>query len=77
MMQEKILGEIDRKLDIIVRLLAARSAEGSSGTDSIIKLGALGLDRKLIAEIVGTTPGVVSTRLSEAKKKGKRCGKTA
>lgn len=71
-MEEEILAKIDRKLDAVVRLLASKSIEGkSSKTEAIIALGALGLDPKLIAEIVDTTLPTVSARLSEAKRKSK------
>lgn len=70
-MAEDILKRIDTKLDTIVRLLASRSIEGKGKTEAILTLGALGIDTNLIAEIVGTTPGTVSVRLSEVRKKSK------
>lgn len=73
-MTEEILERIDTKLDIIIRLLAGKYIEGKGKTESILALSALGLDTNLIAEIVGTTPGTVSTRLSEVKKKGESRG---
>ena len=74
-MSEKVLQDISDKLDIIVRLIASKSIEEKSKTDSIVTLGTMGLDGKLIAEVVGTTTRTVSTRLSEAKKKAKARGK--
>ena len=69
-MSDEILKEMSNKLDILIKLIASETIEGDeSKTDSILKLGTLGLDRNLIAEIVGTTTGTVSTRLAEAKKK--------
>jgi DNA-directed RNA polymerase specialized sigma24 family protein len=71
-MEEEILARIDRKLDAVVRLLASRRIEGlKSKTEAITALGALGLDANLISEIVDTTPGTVSARLSEVRRKGK------
>lgn len=70
-MEEEILKRIETKLDIVVRLLATKAIEGKSKTEAILALGASGLETKPIAEIVGTTPATVSTRLSEAKKKSK------
>lgn len=70
-MAEEILERIDTKLDIIIRLLGSKAIEGKGKTEAILTLGALGLDTNLIAEIVGTTPGAVSVRLSEARKKSK------
>ncbi len=74
-MEEEILIRMDRKLDAIVRLLAGTHIEGKSKTEAINILGVLGLDPNLIAEMVGTTPGTVHTRLSEARKKGATAGK--
>ena len=76
-MAEEILERIDTKLDTIIRLLASRSIEGKGKTEAILTLGALGLDMNLIAEIVGTTPGTVGVRLSEARKKSKSQGEKA
>ena len=74
-MPEQILTRIDEKLDLIVRLLGAKAIEGKSQTESIDRLGSLGLDRNVISQIVGTTPGTVSVRLSQAKRKSKSGGK--
>lgn len=66
----EMLRRIDVKLEALVRLEALRTIERSkSKTESILALGRVGLDRNLIADLVGTTPAIVSTRLSEAKKK--------
>ena len=70
-MPAKMLESVDNKLSVIIRLLASKSVEGKKKTDSILALGAMGLDRNTIAEIVDTSPKIVSTRLSEAKKKTK------
>jgi hypothetical protein len=60
-----------KKLDILVKLLARKSIEGKTQTDSILELGDLGLDRRLISEIVGASVETVRVRLSEAKRKRK------
>jgi len=70
-MTKEILERIDTKLDIMIRLLASRAVEGRSKTEAILVLGVSGLETDLIAEIVGTTPGTVRARLSEAKRKVK------
>ena len=71
-MEEQFLTSIDKKLDAIVRLLANRTIEGAKNkTEAIVKLGGLGLDPNLIAEIVDTTTPTVSARLSEVRRKGK------
>lgn len=70
-MEEEILKSIDTKLAAIIRLLASGSIQGKKKTEAIITLGSLGLDAALIAELVGTTPATVFTRLSEIKRKSK------
>jgi len=68
-MSEKTLEEISKKLDQLILLSAVNAVKGMKQTPAIVMLGAIGLDRNLIAQVVGTTPGTVSVRLSEAKKK--------
>lgn len=70
-MSEKNLEKIEERLDVIIRLLASKSVEGKSQTESISELEAMGLERNLISEITGASLKVISVRLSEAKKKGK------
>lgn len=69
-MEEEILWSIDKKLDTVVKLLAGNCIQGKNKTDAIITLGDLGVDTDIIAQIVKTTPGTVSARLSEHRKKG-------
>jgi DNA-directed RNA polymerase specialized sigma24 family protein len=66
---DDVLNEINQKLDQLVGLVAANAAKGMKPTEAILLLAAAGLDRNLIAQIVGTTPGTVSVRLSEARAK--------
>lgn len=68
-MSEEGLRNITKKIDQLVALTAANAVKGMKPTEAILVLGALGLDRNLIAEIAGTTPATVSVRLSEAKSK--------
>lgn len=79
-MTEAAISRIEEKLDSIVRLLASIFAESTgledkSKYDKIQKLSGLGLDRILIAEILGTTPGTVSVALSQAKNRKKKKAK--
>ena len=60
---------VEKKLDVIIKLLAANLCQDKTQTDSILYLNKLGLDRNTIAKIVDTKPSTVSVRLSEAKKK--------
>jgi hypothetical protein len=63
------IATLERKIDLLIRLLGARCVEGKTTTDAIRMLGRLGLDRPEIATICDTTPNTVSVRLSEARKK--------
>lgn len=67
-MEEETLKSIDKKLNTIIHLLAGNAIQGKNKTEAIITLSALGVDVDTIAEIVDTSPKVVRTRLSEAKK---------
>jgi len=66
-MVDQNLEEIEKKLDIIIKLLSLPLIEGKTKTDSIVFLAKLGFDRNIISNIVGVSPAVVSTRLSESK----------
>ena len=70
-MSEEILASIEKKVDSIMRLLAHNFITDKNITESIVELRDLGLDRKIISEIVGVPPKNVSVRLSEAKRKKK------
>ncbi len=68
----KGIEEIVTKLDSVIRLLALdiimrMDAESCTKTDQIARLGAAGIDRNTIADIVGTTPETVSVTLSQLK----------
>ena len=73
-MEEEKVGRIENQLEIIIKLLASKLLLGKSKTEAIKTLGGVGLDRVTISKIVGVKPDVVSTRLSEAKKKAKLKG---
>lgn len=66
-MSDDILSEISAKLDHLVSLSAMNAVKGLKPNEAIVILGEIGIDRNLIARIVGTTPATVSVRLSEAK----------
>jgi CRP-like cAMP-binding protein len=70
------LEELSAKVDALIQVVAITSRrekilKGKTKTDQIVILSDLGLSRKLIALIVGTTPGAVRARLSELKAKKK------
>lgn len=71
---DRALGEIDRKLDILIRLVATRVGEGLGLAERAPLLSRVGLDRNAIAAVCNSTPGAVSVRLAEAKRKPRRPG---
>lgn len=75
MPSDEILERIEAKLDLIVRLEAMRSAMGLKQTQAILLLADAGFDRRLIAELLHTTPNTVSVTLSTSKSKRKGKGK--
>jgi hypothetical protein len=65
------LEEINRKLGILLRLLAYQTVESMTLSEGAPLLRRLGLNSGEIAEIYESTPNAVSVRLAEAKKKKK------
>lgn len=71
------LGELSAKVEALIQVVAITSRKetvlkGKTKTDQIKTLSDLGLPRKIVALIVGTTPETVSVRLSEMKSEGKK-----
>ena len=61
------------KLDTVIKLLGHQVAASHETLETkAVVLNTLGLQPADIAVICGTTPGTISVRLAEAKKKGKR-----
>jgi len=60
----------------MIKLLATNLIQGKTQSESIVLLGQMGLDRNMIAEVVGASPATVSVRLSEAKSNKKGTKKT-
>ena len=72
----KAIERLDDSLRVIANclgllVLATSELKDGTATQKIPFLSRLGYDRNAIADMVGTTPETVSTRLSEAKKKSK------
>ncbi len=63
--------EILRKLDAMVRLSALQMTKDMKTVEKIRLLARAGLDRRMIAELAGTTPDAVSVRISEFKRESK------
>lgn len=71
--EQQELGELSNRLDTIIRLLSYLVATKHDTLEKqALVLNSLGLMPAEIARICGTTPGTVSVRLAEAKKRGKR-----
>jgi DNA-binding NarL/FixJ family response regulator len=68
---DKLLQSIDAKLGQILKLSALQMASGMKQAPAIQILNAAGLERKVIAEILNTTPNTVSVTLAKAKAKAK------
>lgn len=74
------LEELSAKVDALIQVVAITSRrekilKGKTKTDQIVTLSDLGLSRKLIALIVGTTPEAISVRLSQLKAEKKKAEK--
>ena len=71
-MSQDALQRIEAKLDSVIGLLASLVVDSSEleGTyEKIHKLGDLGLERKLIANILGTTQKTVRAALTPSQRK--------
>lgn len=75
-MEEEILKSIDRKLEALIKLIGGNFVQGKNKTEAIITLSSLGMDSSMIADIVGTTPATVASRLWEQKQKSGATTKT-
>lgn len=76
----ELLEKLSAKVEALIQVVAVTSRKetvlkGKTKTDQIKTLSDLGLPRKIVALIVGTTPETISVRLSEMKRKGKKTKK--
>lgn len=58
--------ELNERLRLLSRLLAMGLTQAMSQTDAIRLLARSGMDRREIAEVLGTTPNTVHARMSDA-----------
>ena len=65
-----LLGDLNKKLDVIARLLALSLPESINQDEKIKILDDVGVLPKEIAIILGTTSNVVSVTLNRIRKKG-------
>jgi len=70
--RDQVLERIEAKLDQMLRLAALQMTQGMKQTYAIQMLSAAGFDRRLIAELLNTTPNTVSVTLSTSRAKAKR-----
>ncbi|MHB8779602.1 MAG: hypothetical protein ACYC6R_17865 [Anaerolineales bacterium] len=66
------LVDVNRKLDVLLKLLAYQTVGKMTLTEGAPLLRRLGFTPSEIAAIYGSTTNVVSVRLAEAKKKTKK-----
>ena len=66
---DKLLQSIDAKLGQMLKLSALQMASEMKQAQAIQILNAAGFERKLIADILNTTPNTVSVTLAKAKAK--------
>jgi hypothetical protein len=69
--ENEILQSIETKLDQMLRLAALQLTSNMKQVQAIQTLSAAGFERRLIADLLGTTPGTVSVTLAKAKAKQK------
>lgn len=67
--------KLTTELRLVSRLLALSLIDGKKQREQIELLATAGMDRHVIAELVGTTAGTVSVEMSNLKKQGARRGR--
>lgn len=72
MNNDNTLNDINRKLDVLMKLLAYQTVGKMTLTEGAPLLRRLGFTPSEIAAIYGSNQKVVSVRLAEAKKKTKK-----
>jgi len=71
-MDDKQFKEIIERLDKLTRIVAISNTRGLTSTDRIILLDQAGFAPREIADMINTTPNVVSVTLSLRRKKEKK-----
>jgi transcriptional regulator len=72
MNNDQQISEVNRKLDILLKLLAYQTVGKMTLIEGAPLLRRLGFTQSEIAAIYGTNAKVISVRLAEAKKKSKK-----
>ena len=68
MTDPRVIDDINRKLDVLIRLTAYQLVAGKTLTNGAPILRRLGLTPTEIAAIFGSTPGAVGVRLAESRR---------
>ena len=68
MSSDQTINELNRKLDLVVRLLAYQLASGKTLSHGAPILKRLGLTASEIAAVFDTTPNTVNVRLAESRR---------
>ena len=66
------IADVNRKLDILLKLLAYQTVGNMTLTEGAPLLKRLGFTQSEIAAVYGTNANVISVRLAEAKRKSKK-----
>lgn len=71
-MQKNDSNDVDRKINLVVNLLAYQIVEGKTLSEAVTILHRLGMRNSEIATLFGTTAKSVSVRQAEANRKLKK-----
>lgn len=70
--QEKLLAELNKKLDILIKVVGIQVGAERSTTERARLLKMAGMDNQTIAEVLNTSVAVVRTLTSNLRRKGGR-----
>lgn len=68
--QEKLLAELNEKLDVLIKVVSIQVGVGKSTTERARLLKMAGVDNQTIAEVLNTSPAAVRSLTSNLRKKG-------
>lgn len=68
--QEKLLAELNKKLDVLIKVVGIQVGADKSTTERARLLKMAGLDNQTIAEVLNTSVAVVRTLTSNLRRKG-------
>jgi hypothetical protein len=68
--EEKLLGELKDKLDVLIKVVSIQVGEDKSTTERARLLKMAGVDNQTIADVLNTSVAVIRTLTSNLRKKG-------